>query len=70
VARGQISVRQANTQHTCLIGGSIGSSCACTPAADCSQELSCFGSLCDYSKLALAPNTTYKVRSQHICCMF
>jgi hypothetical protein len=63
VAFGQITVKQDNTQHTCVIGGNVGSSCSCTPTADCSQELSCFGSLCDYSKVALAPNTTYKV-----CC--
>lgn len=61
VARGQITVKQANTQHTCLIGGSAGGSCSCSPTAECSQELSCFGSLCDHSKLALVPNTTYKV---------
>lgn len=63
VAKGQVTVPQlAGGNFTCTVGGSRqGSSCSCSPAADCKQEAACFGSLCDYSKVALAPGTAYKV---------
>jgi hypothetical protein len=63
VARGQITVNQPGVEHTCIIGGgsSTGTTCSCTPAATCSQEATCFGALCDYSKVSLAPSTVYKV---------
>lgn len=63
VARGQITVNQPGFEHTCIIGGgsSTDTTCSCTPAATCSQEATCFGALCDYSKVSLAPSTVYKV---------
>lgn len=62
VARGQITVQQPGVDHTCTIGGSAaGTRCTCKPAATCTQEAACFGSLCDYSRLSLAPSTAYKV---------
>jgi len=63
VARGQVAVQQAGVNYTCTVGGaSAGSTCSCRPAAACTQEAACFGSLCDYSRVSLAPSTAYKVR--------
>lgn len=64
VARGHITVQQPGVDHTCTIGGSAaGTTCTCKPAATCAQDATCFGSLCDYSKVSLAPSTAYKVRT-------
>jgi hypothetical protein len=64
VARGQITVRgEQGGNFTCTIGSNAhNGTCACTPAATCVQEAACFGALCDYSRLSLAPSTAYKVR--------
>lgn len=69
VARGHITVQQPGVDHTCTIGGSgTGTTCTCKPAATCVQEATCFGSLCDYSKVSLAPSTAYKVHKQSCSC--
>lgn len=66
VASGTVSVDAGDSNFTCSIGTSGGAACACSPPAlACTQQVACFGSLCDYSAQALAPNATYKVRALH-----
>jgi hypothetical protein len=61
VARGAIPVGQAGQQYVCRVGGSnAGLQCSCGDNP-CDTEARCFGSLCAYSKSALAANTTYRV---------
>jgi hypothetical protein len=69
VARGTIKVADASQAYTCRVGGSnAGLNCSCG-SGPCNTEALCFGSLCKYSKYALAANTTYRVRHLHGRCM-
>eukprot|EP00775_Hariotina_reticulata_P010661 gene10661-10820_t len=61
VAKGQINVDQGGTGVACTIGGGTSSSCSCNTSVTCTQEVACFGQLCDYSTSAVMSNTTYKV---------
>jgi hypothetical protein len=61
VARGAIPVGQGSQQFVCRVGGSnAGLQCNCGDGP-CNTEAKCFGSLCTFSKHALAANTTYRV---------
>jgi hypothetical protein len=65
VATGVISKAAADTTYSCTVEvmglGGTGSGCACTPAATCTVDSSCFGDLCLYSRYAVLPQTTYTV---------
>ncbi|GBF99606.1 hypothetical protein Rsub_12070 [Raphidocelis subcapitata] len=70
VARGACAVAQGGVATSCRIGpssdpgdegGSPPGAFACSPAASCTVQNSCFGALCHFSRYAVVANTTYKV---------
>jgi hypothetical protein len=66
VARGSCAAAAAGAATTCRIGPEPGGdeapgAFACSPAASCKVQNTCFGSLCDFSRYAIVANTTYKV---------
>lgn len=72
VARGSCAVAAAGATASCRFGpaaadGADGGDYACSPAVSCRLQNTCFGSLCDYSRYGIVPNSTYKVRARWQC---